>query len=472
MKGYRLALLLSLFSIVVLGQKTIDWQSDQDMGLAHASYLFQKVDDNQIVAEYQSEKLLNPASTIKLITSLIYLEKKGDKSQFSTSVYYQGKIEKDGTLKGNIIIQGSGDPSFGSERYGNKNSLSKRTSEIVKAIQYAGITCIDGDIIVDESYYGSDCTPHTWTYNDLGNYYASGIWGLNVNENAYSLSFRRGSKKGGKLDLDQISPPIPGLYFKNELTLNAPNSGDQSYIFCAPYQYQAHIRGTLPAGKGKFSIRGAIPDAPLFFVQHLQTSLEINNIKSNRAKVSYDAISKDKQIWTHKGVPAKMQVKSAIEKSINLYCEAFLKELGNGDREKGTRVIEEYLLREKLIDNSRAFQQRDGSGLSQRNFISTRTMVGFLAHQLDRMGSDKLYPLLARNGYDGTLASAFLSKNLKGKIYGKSGSMGGVRAYAGFLKARSGDTIAFSVMVNNYTVSSRTIIAKIEKLLEEVWANN
>jgi len=88
------------------------------------------------------------------------------------------------------------------------------------------------------------------------------------------------------------------------------------------------------------------------------------------------------------------------------------------------------------------------------------------------MGSDKLYPLLARNGYDGTLASAFLSKNLKGKIYGKSGSMGGVRAYAGFLKARSGDTIVFSVMVNNYTVSSRTIIGKIEKLLEEVWANN
>ncbi len=167
-----------------------------------------------------------------------------------------------------------------------------------------------------------------------------------------------------------------------------------------------------------------------------------------------------------------MQVKSAIEKSINLYCEGFLRELGSGDREKGTRVIEEYLLREKLIDNSSAYQQRDGSGLSQRNFISTSTMVGFLAHQLDRMGSDNLYPLLARNGYDGTLASAFLSKNLKGKIYGKSGSMGGVRAYAGFLKAKSGDIIAFSVMVNNYAVSSRTIITNFENLLEDVWANN
>lgn len=472
MKHFNLFLLICLSTNIISGQNNSSWSDDPIMSSFHASYLFQEVNKDEIIAEYQSEKLLNPASTIKLITSLIYLEKKGEESQYTTSVYTQGDIEKDGTLKGNIVIIGSGDPSFGSERYGSKNSFESRTVEIMKAVKYAGITCIDGDIIVDESYYGSDCTPHTWTYNDLGNYYASGLWGINVNENAYALSFRRGTSKGGKVELNQISPPIPFLYFKNELSLNSANSGDQSYIFCAPYQYEAHIRGTIPAGKGDFTIRGAIPDAPLFFARHLQIVFENNNIKSNQARVSYQALSKDTQIWSHKGVPAKLQVKSAIEKSINLYCEAFLRELGNGDRDKGTRFIEEYLDRNNLIEKSSDYQQKDGSGLSQRNFVSSQTMVRFLDHQLNRMGSSKLYPLLARNGYDGTLASAFLSKNLKGKIHGKSGSMGGVRAYAGFLETKSGKTLAFSIMVNNYTVSSRIIIKKIEELLETTWANN
>ena len=95
-------------------------------------------------------------------------------------------------------------------------------------------------------------------------------------------------------------------------------------------------------------------------------------------------------------------------------------------------------------------------------------MVKFIAHMNQEIGIKEMQYYLARNGYDGTLKNAFTSKNLKGKIYGKSGSMGGVRAYAGILKTRSGKNVAFSIIVNNYFVPSRSIYQHIEQLLEKI----
>ena len=80
--------------------------------------------------------------------------------------------------------------------------------------------------------------------------------------------------------------------------------------------------------------------------------------------------------------------------------------------------------------------------------------------------------MLPQNGKEGTLKNAFKSKNLNGNIYGKSGSMDGVKAYAGFLKTKKSKTLAFSIMVNNYTADSRTIYLHIEKLIEQMWLEN
>jgi len=442
------------------------WQQNPSIAQAQVAYSFLDLEDNSIVAEYQQNKLLNPASTLKLLTSFIFLEKVGRDHQFETQISYNGTIEKDGTLQGDLIIFGKGDPSFASARYGEQNSMDAILDQAVLAIRKAGITCVDGDIITDASYFGSDCTPHTWQYNDLGNYYASGVWSTNINENAYKLSLKRSTSIKGSTGISTIVPPVPGLYFSNELELGDANSGDQAYIFCAPYQQQAFVRGSIPIGRGDFSIRGSIPNAPMFLAQIIQTKLASIGIQSQKADVRFEKGKQGKTIWNHRGIKANRQVRSAIHKSINLYCESFLKHLGKGDREKAVKVIEDYLIKHDCLINADAIQISDGSGLSQRNFITTNTMVKFIAHINDALGSKEMQYFLARNGYDGTLKNAFTSKSLKGKIYGKSGSMGGVRAYAGILETKSGKQLAFSIIVNNYTVSSRKITQQIEALLE------
>lgn len=471
MKIYKVLSIVSFCFIQVLAfaQNKDTWISDPVIKQAHVGYEFRDLKTGKIVRSFQKEKLLNPASTIKLLTSFIFLDKFGENHRFKTWVSYRGHINKDGTLEGDVIIGGNGDPSFGSLRYGTKNGMAELMNQIVTAIQKKGITCIEGNIVVDASEYGSDCTPHTWQFNDLGNYYASGVWNININENAYKLNLSRSTNRKKGVSLNSISPQVPGLTFVNELTLGAADSGDQAYIFCAPYQSTAYVRGSIPVGKSTFSIRGAIPNAPSFFAKTLANHLDDIGINSISTKVLFNKKLKGKQIWEHEGIKASKQAKSAIKKSINLYCEAFLRKMGDGSREKGIDQMIQFLLKEKIINSASEIQISDGSGLSQRNFISPHTMVNFLENQWESTSEKFLKNYLARSGYSGTLKNAFKTKKLKGKIYGKSGSMGGVRAYTGILKTKKGNQVAFSIMVNNYTSKSRDVYLHIQKLLEDIY---
>jgi D-alanyl-D-alanine carboxypeptidase/D-alanyl-D-alanine-endopeptidase (penicillin-binding protein 4) len=451
-----------VFVCICLGLYAQKWDKDPVISQAHSSAVFIDIETGENILAYNQYKILNPASTIKLLTSLIILEEKGEEFQYETNVLYTGTIENDGTLKGDLIIQGSGDPSLGSSRYGEENSTNAFLKKCVAYAQKKGITCIDGNIVVDASVFGTDCVPHSWPYNDLGNYYAAGAWGINVNENSYKLGFGR---KGNTINSLTIQPEIPEIYFSNELEIGPADSGDQAYIFCAPYQNHAYIRGSIPKGKGTFSIRGSMPNAPKFLGVSLQNLLDKNGIKSQKVEVEFEKKRTGKTIYSHKGIPLGRQVKSAIQKSINLYCEAFLLTLGDGDRSKGILKIEDYLERNNCISDDHHVQISDGSGLSQRNYISAETQAKFLRVQYLR--NKNIKNVLARNGYDGTLKNKFTSKSLKGKIYGKSGSMGNVRAYTGILKTNSGKELSFSIMVNNYTTSYRKVDKHIEELLLE-----
>ncbi len=455
MKCCRLLFLILPFSVFSQA-----WEDHELIDQAQVSVAFLDVQTGQTKLAIHEDKVLNPASTIKLLTCLTMLDEYGESYQFETRLLYDGELEKDGTLKGNLIVQGTGDPSLGSSRYGKKNSTEAFLNSCVAYAQKAGITCIDGNIIIDASAFGSDCVPHSWPYNDLGNYYAAGAWAININENSYKLNFHR---KGKSISNMTYEPSIPYVYFTNELELGPPDSGDQAYIFCSPYQNHAYIRGSIPRGNGIFSIRGSMPNAPLFLGVSLQKKLAERGISSQKVEVEMVQKKKGKLIHVHKGIPLGKMVTSALQKSINLYCEAFLLKLGNGNRAKGIDFITNSLKDKNILSSSYDFQMSDGSGLSQRNYISAMTQAKFLRYHA--LNNKKINQFLARNGYDGTLKNKFTSSSLKGKIYGKSGSMGNVRAYTGILETKRGSKLSFSIMVNNYMENYRKIDRHIERLL-------
>ena len=139
--------------------------------------------NGKLVASHRPNKVLVPASSLKLLTTFSALKYLGKDFKFSSTLQYSGEIKSDGTLIGDLYFVGSGDPTLGSDRLNETQSFEEILNDIVRYVKQAGITCIKGQVIIDESVFDSYPVAPSWQWNDLGNYYASGAWGTNINEN-------------------------------------------------------------------------------------------------------------------------------------------------------------------------------------------------------------------------------------------------------------------------------------------------
>lgn len=245
------------------------------------------IKDGTLYVNVAKDKMFIPASTLKLVTTLIAKKKLGDNFRFRTKLSYNGEIEADGTLKGNIFIEGSGDPTLGSGRMEGNMNMNALLKQMALDVKKAGILTIEGDIIVETTYDNTSPLVDSWQWNDIGNYYATGSWSLNINENLYNIYYLRNVQVGAPAVISYIEPYIPMLSINSSVTVDKPKTDDNAYIFGAPMNYQKVVRGTIPQGKGLYKIKGAIPDPPLFMAYKLHTTLLQDGIKSNNYKTVY-----------------------------------------------------------------------------------------------------------------------------------------------------------------------------------------
>ena len=126
-----------------------------------------------------SNKRMIPASTLKTITTAAALEILGPDYRFSTQVGYTGKI-RNKTLAGDLVIVGGGDPALGSEYFENDYSNPDFLDVWAQKFKAAGISRVEGNLVLDGSLYDSEKIPPTWIWEDMGNYYGAGASALTV----------------------------------------------------------------------------------------------------------------------------------------------------------------------------------------------------------------------------------------------------------------------------------------------------
>ena len=149
-----------------------------------SSMLVIDLSDGGVIGEYNSSLPLIPASIMKCITTATLMSEAGHERQFETKVYTDGEIE-DGILKGNIIIEGSGDPSLNSRYLPEGGNICE---EITTALLEKGIGCVQGRIIIDENIWSGPAVPPSWASGDLSQAYGTGSHGLNFEDNASGKS--------------------------------------------------------------------------------------------------------------------------------------------------------------------------------------------------------------------------------------------------------------------------------------------
>ncbi len=453
--------------------------ADPDLKHAGLGICVIDIESGKVIAQFEKDRSLIPASSLKVVTTATALSKLGVDFKFKTELQYDGKLESDGTLKGNLFIKGYGDPTLGSDRFKKAMPLDELLAEFVKAIKKAGIKRINGKIVGDASFYTSSVNGRSWIWEDLGNYYASGAWGLNILENRYYLNIQQNPKLGGMTTIESTKPSIPNLLLINEVRSAEANSGDNAYIFGSPYSYTRFVRGTIPVGKGIFTIKGSIPDPPFFTAHLLTEALENNGVLTSKMATSQFELEREekvkiarKTIHTHYSPSLKEIVTETNLESVNLYCESMLRYLAttngnNTEVEAGLEIIYKFW-KEKGLDTEGFFME-DGSGLSPLNNVSAFHLAKIL--QLitkDKKLINSFYESLPVAGRSGTLENMLRGTIAENNLRAKSGGMNRVRSYTGYARTKSGKLLSFSMIANHFSCESKVMRQKMEKIMVEL----
>jgi len=451
-------LLLLVVSISATAQNTAIFRSKP---YEHASVSVCVLDLNtsKVVAQFNQGQSVTPASVLKLITTGAALEMLGPGFQFETKLMTSGDIVNN-QLKGDIRIQGGGDPSLGSRQMPcNQDAF---LAEWVKAIRDAGINSVVGRILVDPGHFDDEGVSPFWLWEDIGNYYATGIYGLNVFDNSFRLELKSGIS-GTKPQITGMIPAIPGLSIENHL-LAANNDLDSAYLYGAPYQNEMRLFGTMPANRTDFVIRGQIPDPSTYLALRFKDELIKAGIsvdgeaRSTRLMTNEPALPL-KTLFRTKSVPLSQILRIIHEKSDNFYTECLLRQLActatahPGSVREGIRLVKDFW-QKKGLDLS-ALSMYDACGLSPNDRISSELLAKVLQRMAVNPNFEQSLPLA---GVEGTVSNFLKGTPLEGKLRLKSGSNQVVNSYAGYYR-KNGKSYAVVMMVN-YVNASRFQIRK------------
>jgi len=414
----------------------------------------------KIVMHYQSERLLTPASTVKLFSTAFALNNLGASYQPITSLYYNGSIQ-DSILWGDIWIVGGGDMSLGSSDNG------AFLSEWTTSIRSAGIRQINGNIYADGSNFGYQGVPQDWQWGDIGNYYGAHFSGLMLYKNTVEYHFKT-EIAGRPAQLLYTVPQIDSLEFTNHIVAST-KKGDNSIIFGSPYAYQREGRGTLPENSPDFVVKGSMPhpEQQLLFefkrqliADGLLHSGEMHSTKEFTGKQPSATWIK---ITDYYGKTVFQLATLTNYHSINVFAEGLMRltawvRFNKMHHNEACELMQSYW-RNKL--NSTALFLSDGSGLARTNAVSAKTLCDLLAY----MYPNNFMTTLPIAGVSGTLRNIAKNQAAHNKIYAKSGSMRRVKAYAGYANHASGKDIAFAFVINNYTCTNKEATQQLEKLM-------
>lgn len=447
-----------------------------DDALKHAvwSICVMPVNKDTILAEYNSNTSLVPASTLKIATTGAALSMFGSNFQFKTKLQYDGIFDTlTGTIKGDLYIVGGGDPTLDSEYFKDKNDSLSTTDKWAQLLKEKGINTIEGAIIGDASIFDDNMVPAQWIWSDIGNYFGAGACGLSYHDNKYTLYFKSGTAGSNTL-ITKTIPIIDGMQLVNNVT--SRGDSDNAFIYGAPYSNYREIQGTIPANKNNYEVEGSIPDPALFCAQSLEQSLKAIGINTlgkattiRILKESNKYVNVDKQeLHTHYSPLLSEIIFWTNFKSINLYAEHLLKYIayskdGIGRGNSGTEIIPVFW-KSKGVDIN-GFIMNDGCGLSRSNIITTKTETQILRQMANDTNFKVFYNSLPIAGQAGPFHNLCDNTCAKDNLCAKSGYITRVRGYAGYVKNKKGETLCFSVLANNYSCSPAEMKKKLEKLL-------
>src|SRR5215207_3944115 len=228
------------------------------------------LDTGKVLFEENAQKLLRPASNMKLYTVAAALDRLSPDYRFVTSVYASTRPDAAGVVRGSLTILGRGDPSIAA-RFNNGNYF-KGIDDLAGRIVAAGVKRVEGDLVGDESYFVGPKYGSGWDWEDLTWYYGAEVTPLSVNDNALDLFVKPGPAVGQPA-LITTGPSDPLLTIVNKVITSAKGLRREISIHRGLTENTITIAGSIPLEDRGYSGGIGISHPALLFVYLLRTAL-------------------------------------------------------------------------------------------------------------------------------------------------------------------------------------------------------
>jgi len=415
------------------------------------------------VYSYSARRLLIPASNMKLITTAAALKYLGRDFEYKTVV---------GLCGDTLVVIGSGDPLLGDKA--TDTELGRESGwifeKISQALRERGVREVN-DIVIDTTVFDNQRVHPSWPANDYNKWYACEVCGLNYNDNCIEVT---ASNVSGAVAIE-IDPATKFVQFTNEV--RAISSGEGAVgSNRSPQPNRITIFGRCKNREGPFKV--AIEQPGAFFGVLLAEHLGRGGI-AVRGKVIERGVAENCKLsrLVEFDTPIANVLERANTDSLGLAAEALLKTIDaysntnhkNGSWAGGRELVRRYLSGLGIAPDE--FKLDDGSGLSRENRLSANAITTVLLNLYKSDNWERFRASLAVGGEGGTIDRYFSEPKYRGKIFGKTGYISGVRALSGVCLTQDGPYI-FSVLSNGPKGLSRDAINDIAKAIIDEYSTN
>ncbi|MBU3600280.1 D-alanyl-D-alanine carboxypeptidase/D-alanyl-D-alanine-endopeptidase [Polynucleobacter sp. 30F-ANTBAC] len=426
----------------------------------------------QKLIHWQENSPMNPASTMKLVTSLAAMEVLGPQYRWKTDLLTNGKIQN-GLLKGDLLIRGSGDPKL----------IPEEINKMLLNLQSMGVKKIDGNLSLDRSAYESSVKETSFSDGEPTRAYNVAPDALLFAFNSFSFQFYPNTQNdvvvikqtprmaNFKIDNNLKIVEGPCLDWRKDINMSLTQSTNGSWV--------ALFDGAYPSGCQNATWNVVASDSDSFFIQSFIAAWEDIGgtwVKKPILK-THDPKSEFKPIVAHLGVPLYESVKDINKFSNNVMARQVmltmaLEKTGKpSNTNNSMKIIKEWLISRQL--NMPELVIENGSGLSRIERISSQHLNQILLLGLNSRSKDYFLESLPIAGFDGTMRHRLLDKFRKYvpnkkevtalqsntanfpnslKKYGafiKTGSLVDVRCISGYVVSRSGHVYAVTSFIND-----------------------
>jgi D-alanyl-D-alanine carboxypeptidase/D-alanyl-D-alanine-endopeptidase (penicillin-binding protein 4) len=439
---------------------------------ANALWSIQVRDSSGNVLEnLNGNQLVRPASNFKLVSSAAYLDYFGSDYRFETRFLGRG-VQEGNTWNGDIIIEGSGDPTIGGRFY-DENAFFV-FEKWVRALSERGIEKINGNIVGFDGLFDDVPYPKGWEWDDLSYYYAPEVGALSFNENVVDLEVIADGPVGSTPEIQWFPFGTDYVEFINEQVITPQETSfDEMYRRVLGTNIIL-LRSALPQGyyeTESLSITGPT----LYFLDTFKKYLESRGITvSGQLYTDGNFFGWNPESYTlfstHKSVELTNIIRELNRESNNFYAEMMLKKLAadkydvKGSTELGLQELKVYM-HSMQFDTSEV-ELRDASGMAPATLVKSSDLNRYLVLLRDKEYFPDFFQSLAEGGLNGTLQYRFNNSPLKSSFNGKTGFVSGVRTLSGYLKTENGSELAVSLFTNNYTAKTSTVDFTHQKILE------